>query len=54
METLKLPVSDFKWISKKHLRRMTSTYIQSIPPQADVGYAFEVDLEYPDHLHKVI
>ena len=55
METLKLPVSNFKWISKKKLQRMTSAeYIQNIPSQGDVGYAFEVDLQYPDHLHKVI
>ena len=53
METLKLPVSNFKWIPKKDLQKMTSTSIQNIKPQDNVGYAFEVDLQYPDSLHKV-
>ena len=53
METLKLPVSNFEWIPKKNLKKMTSTSIQNIKPQGSVGYAFEVDLQYPDLLHKV-
>ena len=53
METLKLPVSNFKWIPKKDLQKMTSTSIQNIKPQGSVGYAFEVDLQYPDSLHEV-
>ena len=53
METLKLPVSNFTWIPKKDLQKMTSSYIQSIKSQGNVGYAFEVDLQYPDSLHKV-
>ena len=54
METLKLPVSNFEWIPKKDVQKMTSTSIQNIKPQGSVGYAFEVDLQYPDSLHKVI
>ena len=54
METLKLPVSNFVWVSKEKLKQMTSDYIINLPAQDDVGYAFEVDLLYPDHLHKVI
>lgn len=50
METLKLPVSDFEWVDVKN---WTSQDILRIPPQGDVGYAFEVDLHYPSHLHKV-
>ena len=53
METLKLPVSNFEWIPKKDVQKMTSTSIQNIKPQDSVGYAFEVDLQYPDLLHKV-
>lgn len=50
METLKLPVSNFEWVDVKG---WTSQDILDIPPQDDVGYAFEVDLHYPSHLHKV-
>ena len=53
METLKLPVSNFAWVSKEKLRQMTTDYIINLPAQSDVGYAFEVDLLYPNHLHKV-
>ena len=54
METLKLPVSNFTWLTKKEVRRMSSEDILSLPAQADIGYAFEVDMRYPNHLHKVI
>ena len=54
METLKLPVSNFEWVSEKEMRHMTSEYIIKLPAQDDIGYAFEVDLKYPKHLHKVI
>ena len=54
METLKLPVSNFEWIPKKDVQKMTSTFIRNIKPQGSVGYAFEVDLQYPHSLHKVI
>ena len=53
METLKLPVSNFAWVPKEELRQMTSDYIINLPSQDDEGYAFEVDLTYPNHLHKV-
>ena len=50
METLKLPVSNFKWVDVKN---WTKQDILNIPAQGDIGYAFEVDLHYPSHLHKV-
>ena len=53
METLKLPVSDFRWVPAAERKRMTAKSILKIPPQDDIGYAFEVDLGYPEHLHKV-
>ena len=53
METLKLPVSGFRWVPANERKRMTAESILKIPPQDDIGYAFEVDLEYPEHLHKV-
>ena len=53
METLKLPVSNFAWLSEKDIRQMTPEKIMKLPAQDATGYAFEVDLEYPNHLHKV-
>ena len=53
METLKLPVSNFKWVSKNVLQKWTAKDILRIPAQGDIGYAFEVDLHYPSHLHRV-
>ena len=53
METLKLPVSNFAWLSTKDIQQMTPEFIINFPSQDDVGYAFEVDLEYPNYLHKV-
>ena len=53
METLKLPVSNFTWISREKLKQMSSDYILNLPAQDDVGFAFEVDLVYPKHLHMV-
>ena len=53
METLKLPVSDFQWVSKTEFKKWTAEDIINIPSQDDTGYAFEVDLHYPSHLHQV-
>ena len=53
METLKLPVSDFEWVAKKDLEKWTAKDIIKIPSQDETGYAFEVDLHYPPHLHPV-
>ena len=54
METLKLPVSDFAWLSKEEIRQLTSEDIINFPPQSDIGFAFEVDLQYPNYLHEVL
>ena len=53
METLKLPVSDFQWLSPGKTRRMTADSILKIAPQGETGYAFKVDLSYPADLHEV-
>ena len=53
METLKLPVSNFVWLTKKEVQHMTAKNIIRLSAQDDIGYAFEVDLQYPNHLHKV-
>ena len=54
METLKLPVTNFEWVSEKEVQHMTSEYIIKLAARDDIGYAFEVDLKYPNYLHKVI
>ena len=54
METLKLPVSNFTWLSVEEMRQMTVEKIINLPAQNRIGYAFEVDLKYPKHLHMVI
>lgn len=43
-----LPLNQFKWCEDK----FTEDTIKQIPEQSSVGYMFEVDLEYPSHLHK--
>ena len=53
METLKLPTSDFRWLSPGETRRMNAESILKIAPQEETGYAFEVDLTYPADLHEV-
>ena len=53
METLKLPVSDFQWVPKTEFKKWTAKDIINISSQDDTGYAFEVDLHYPSHLHQV-
>ena len=53
METFKLPTSNFEWLGKKELGEMTTEAILKLPSQDEVGYAFEVDLKYPPHLHGV-
>ena len=53
METLKLPVFDFKWVPKSEFKRWTAKDTINIPSQDNTGYAFEVDLHYPSHLHLV-
>ena len=53
METLKLPDSNFEWVAKKDLEKWTAKDIIKIPSQDETGYAFEVDLHYPPHLHPV-
>lgn len=39
-----LPISNFKWIEG-------NLDVTSIPDDAETGYIFEVDLEYPESLH---
>lgn len=42
-----LPLCEFTWCYK----HFTAESIELIPDDAEIGYIFEVDLEYPKHLH---
>ncbi|XP_055310959.1 uncharacterized protein LOC129573854, partial [Sitodiplosis mosellana] len=42
-----LPINEFAWCHKQFV----ALEIMSIPDDAEIGYIFEVDLEYPQHLH---
>src|SRR3989441_196512 len=47
-----LPVSDFRWLSWPEMKKLVYIDgIQSVPDDAEIGYALEVDLHYPQHLH---
>ncbi|GFW07186.1 uncharacterized protein TNCV_3693801 [Trichonephila clavipes] len=45
-----LPYGDFKWISPDTFNK---EHILSIPENSEVGYIFEVDLDYPTELHNL-
>lgn len=42
-----LPLNEFTWCEKE----FTAEEILSIADDSEIGYMFEVDLEYPEHLH---
>eukprot|EP00116_Pleurobrachia_bachei_P001435 sb/3461697/ len=44
----KMPTKNFKWLSQEEI---DSIDIQKLDPEGDKCYIFEVDLDYPDHLH---
>ena len=43
-----LPISDFQWMDRKEIECLN---IKKISKDAEYGYVFEVDMEYPTHLH---
>lgn len=43
-----LPQKDFSWVSDDEIK---SIEISKVSDNADIGYVFEVDLEYPENLH---
>ena len=49
----KLPVSDFKWIETNDLSTFNENFIKNYDENRDIGYIFEVDVEYPESLHKL-
>ena len=44
----KLPVNGFWWV--KHLSQFNENFIKSYNENSDIGYFFEVDVEYPKKL----
>ena len=51
---LPLPHSEFSWVAEENLKRYAENpeEIQNLDDEADYGYLFEVDLEYPRELHE--
>jgi len=49
---LYLPSDNFQWLSPRHLTIFNELSIKNIPDDCNVGYIFEVDLEYPASLHE--
>lgn len=46
-----LPLNSFAWIDDVHRRQRLLNDISQIPDDSREGYIFEVDVEYPQHLH---
>ena len=47
-----LPHSEFTWVGQSELERLSNpSEILKLEDEADYGYLFEVDLEYPSELH---
>ena len=47
----KLPVSNFTWV--EDLSIFTESFIKNYDENSDTGYILEVDVEYPENLHKL-
>ena len=45
-----LPTHGFRWLNQDEIDTI-STRIQNLEDQDEYGYIFEVDLQYPHHLH---
>ena len=49
----KLPVNDFKWIKKEELSKFNENFIKNYDENGNIGYFFEVDIDYPKELFNV-
>ena len=47
----KLPVNNFKWI--KDTSQFNEDFIKSYNEENDKGYFLEVDVQYPEKLHRI-
>ena len=46
--SMSLPIGEFKWLEANQINQLN---IRDIPARRTLGYIFEVDLHYPQHLH---
>ena len=46
----KLPVNDFKWMTKEKLSRFNEDFIKNYDENGNIGYFLEVDIDYPKEL----
>ena len=46
----KLPVGNFKWLDNQDISKFNDELIKKYDENSDIGYIFEVDVEYPKHI----
>ena len=46
----KLPIRNFKWLDKDDILKFNDELIKKYDENSDIGYIFEVDVEYPIHI----
>ena len=46
----KLPIGGFKWLDKDDILKFNDELIKKYDENSDIGYIFEVDVEYPKHI----
>lgn len=51
MMNFKFPVSDYEKINESEFKNFTNDFILSLPPNGDYCYSFDIEAEYPKHLH---
>ena len=47
-QSQRLPIGDYHWLTQEEINNLD---IMNLKEDDDHGYVFEVDLEYPAHLH---
>ena len=46
----KLPIRNFKWLDIEDISKFNDELIKKYHENSDIGYIFEVDVEYPKHI----
>ena len=46
----KLPIRNFKWLDKDDISKFNDELIKKYDENSDIGYIFEVGIEYPKHI----